>query len=211
MKAKMILALVLLFIFVSVALGHAKLPEKKKTEAGKESGKTTVQEVLINRGCPACHMKISDDQNYSLAHEAKEQEADHPTKSPSNVILDDSVTVETCLECHGAAENGKGVNASYALRDIVHPAHLFSPIFKDDLNGTCFSCHNIGVDGKFALLTQKVEGNKKGVPKEVPVTGAQQIENRAAKNVSLNTFIIVIVALGLSNIVTLGIAWSNRK
>jgi len=46
-------------------------------------------------------------------------------------------------------------------------------------SGNCFTCHNVGTDGEWYLLTEKVEVNKKGVPaddEDLPIPGAMEIE-----------------------------------
>jgi len=85
--------------------------------------------------------------------------------------------VKTCLQCHkpGTGQRaGMGALAPLALRDIVHPAHLFSTPFREEFSGNCFTCHNVAGDGRFELLSQAVEVNEKGVPddEKLPIPGA---------------------------------------
>jgi hypothetical protein len=91
--------------------------------------------------------------------------------------LPDDTNVTTCLTCHApgtGANAGKGAAAPISLMDIVHPAHMGSQIFKVELGGDCFSCHNVSADGTFQILTQKVQTNDKGVPNlnQLPIPGA---------------------------------------
>jgi len=67
-----------------------------------------------------------------------------------------------------------GVAAPLALRDIVHPAHMSSQVFKLHYGGNCFTCHNVNGEGEFELLTEAVEVNEKGVPDpgKLPISGA---------------------------------------
>lgn len=135
------------------------------------------------RGCPACHALVDPETGkYTLPYEAHERaEArghEHPNVAPDGTSLEPTnsdVRVTTCLLCHtpGTGEReGKGVIAPWALRDIVHPAHMGSQFFKLHYGGSCFTCHNVAGDGTFELLTEKVEINEKGVPETVPIPGA---------------------------------------
>ncbi len=98
--------------------------------------------------------------------------------APDGTSLDPTnadVSVATCLQCHApgsGARAGKGVAAPYALRDIVHPAHMGSHHFRENYMGSCFTCHNVDGQGIFELLSEKVEVNSKGVPEVVPIPGA---------------------------------------
>ncbi|MHB1006819.1 MAG: hypothetical protein ACYC3S_14415 [Chloroflexota bacterium] len=134
------------------------------------------------RGCLACHVKVSPDGRYTLAFEAKERAAaagaTHPTTSPSGVSIapTDQTGIGPCLECHApgqGARAGKGNIAPIALRDIVHPAHLFSTTFKEHYNGGCFTCHNVNGEGGWDVLQDKVDVNEKGVPQTLPIPGAR--------------------------------------
>ena len=89
----------------------------------------------------------------------------------------DDVSVTVCLQCHApgtGARKGMGNLAPIALADIVHPAHMSSPIFTREFAGNCFSCHNVNAAGTFEILTQKVDVNEKGVPNldKLPIPGA---------------------------------------
>jgi hypothetical protein len=139
----------------------------------------------INRGCPACHVLVDEETGrYTLAFEAHERAeaagGGHPKEAPdgTSITPTDEVSVNVCLQCHAAGTGdraGKGVIAPLALRDIVHPAHNYSTAFKGHYGGNCFTCHNVNTDGEWELLTEKVEVNEKGVPQEVPIPGAQEI------------------------------------
>lgn len=124
------------------------------------------------RGCLACHALVDPKTGkYTLAYEAEERAAARGAKHPE-LPLD--TTYETCMSCHASAANGKGVAAPLSMRDIVHPSHIFSGIFEDRYNGSCFTCHNISADGKYQVLVQKVSTNEKGVPDpdKIPIPGA---------------------------------------
>ena len=52
--------------------------------------------------------------------------------------------------------------------------------------GNCFTCHNIDGEGNWELLTEKVEGNEKGVPDPdaLPIPGAIPIGGTAGTSAS---------------------------
>ncbi len=138
--------------------------------------------VEARRGCPACHVLVDKETGkYTLPYEAHERaEArgrTHPDVAPDGTSLApaEEVKVTVCLQCHAPGTGdraGKGNIAPWALRDIVHPAHMGSQYFKLHYGGNCFTCHNVAGDGTFELLTEKVETNEKGVPETVPIPGA---------------------------------------
>ncbi|MHB1376133.1 MAG: hypothetical protein ACYCXB_01750 [Candidatus Humimicrobiaceae bacterium] len=91
------------------------------------------------------------------------------------------MNVETCLLCHApgtGANASKGNAAPLSLRDIVHPAHMSSQIFKEHYGGNCFTCHNVNGVGEWELLNEKVDVNDKGVPNpdKLPIPGAAEIK-----------------------------------
>ena len=158
--------------------------------AGKLAGIQFPAIDEVRRGCPACHVVVDASTGaYTLPFEAHERVAAHADgKTHPDVALDgtsikatDDVNVTVCLQCHAAGTGdraNRGVIAPFALRDIVHPAHMSSRIFELELGGNCFSCHNIGTDGEWYLLTLKVEVNDKGVPADdenLPIPGANPI------------------------------------
>lgn len=95
--------------------------------------------------------------------------AEHPVVAPDGTSIKptDQTGVDVCLQCHrpSASDPGRGVGAPITLRDIVHPAHMFSTTFKERYNGGCFTCHNVRGGGTFELLSDKVSTNEKGVPR----------------------------------------------
>jgi mono/diheme cytochrome c family protein/nitrate reductase cytochrome c-type subunit len=150
----------------------------------------------VRRGCPACHVLVDEDTGaYTLPFEAHERaEArgeEHPDTAPDGTSLapTEDVNVTTCLQCHAPGTGdraGKGVIAPLSLRDIVHPAHMYSQWFKLHYGGNCFTCHNVDGEGNWELLTEKVEGNEKGVPDPdaLPIPGAIPIGGTAGTSVS---------------------------
>jgi mono/diheme cytochrome c family protein len=138
----------------------------------------------VSRGCPACHVLVdAETGQFTLPYEAHERaEArgrEHPSVAPDGTSLEptNEVSVTTCLQCHASgtdSREGMGTVAPLALRDIVHPAHMSSQIFKLHYSGNCFTCHNINGAGEFELLTKAVEVNEKGVPdpSNLPIPGA---------------------------------------
>ena len=145
----------------------------------------------VRRGCPACHVLVDEETGgYTLPFEAHERaEArgeEHPETAPDGTSLaaTEEVKVTTCLQCHAAGTGdraGKGVIAPLSLRDIVHPAHMYSQWFKLHYGGNCFTCHNVDGEGNWELLTEKVEVNEKGVPDpdSLPIPGAVPIGGAA--------------------------------
>jgi ferredoxin len=141
----------------------------------------------VRRGCPACHTVVdAETGKYTLPYEAHERAeargGEHPDVSLNGTSIKptDDVSVNVCLECHAAGSGdraGKGVVAPLSLRDIVHPAHMGSQVFKLHYGGSCFTCHNINGEGDWELLTEKVDVNEKGVPNpdSLPIPGAQPI------------------------------------
>ncbi|MCL5026409.1 MAG: hypothetical protein M1531_07950 [Chloroflexi bacterium] len=182
------------FIVIGVALGLvAALAVTFSVASGKEATPTTGaklaqaadQPEAPRRGCTACHPQGGIDANgkYSLLNEAQErvkardETAEHPTVAPDGTALTFQTTADTCLQCHkpGTGDRaGKGAFAPLALRDIVHPAHMFSTAFKEHYGGNCFTCHNVAGDGTWQLLPLKVDVNEKGVPddEKLPIPGA---------------------------------------
>jgi len=142
----------------------------------------------VNRGCPSCHVLVNPETGeYTLPYEADERvEArgeEHPEVAPDGTSLapTEEVNVTTCLLCHApgtGAREGMGVVAPLALRDIVHPAHMSSQIFKLELGGSCFACHNVNGEGEWELLSEAVDVNEKGVPNpdRLPIPGAVPID-----------------------------------
>ena len=150
----------------------------------------------VRRGCPACHELVDEDTGkYTLPFEAHERaEArgeEHPETAPDGTSLaaTEEVSVTTCLQCHAPGTGdraGKGVIAPLSLRDIVHPAHMYSQWFKLHYGGSCFTCHNVDGEGNWELLTEKVEVNEKGVPNPdaLPIPGAVPIAGGADSSAS---------------------------
>ncbi len=132
----------------------------------------------VNRGCPACHALVDKTKgNYTIAWEASNAtNGQHPTTAPDGTSMKptDEVSVTVCLQCHAPGANGKGKAAPLMLSDIVHPAHMSSVIFTRELNGGCFSCHNIDAEGNFTVLSEAVTVNEHGVPdpSKLPIPGA---------------------------------------
>lgn len=119
------------------------------------------------RGCTSCHVPGS---NYSLINEAKERAEVRGGEHPD---LPGDTPVTTCLTCHAPGKGdrqGMGAGAPFALRDIVHPAHLQSSHFVENYGGNCFTCHNVDGNGNFVLLGEKLDTNEKGVP-NAPIQG----------------------------------------
>ncbi|TAK34728.1 MAG: DUF11 domain-containing protein [Chloroflexota bacterium] len=165
---------------------HWKSPNDGTASSTEATYLAAVEAGAPKRGCLACHVSADAKGKYSLPWEAEERAlaagGEHPKVAPDGTIIDPTkldpakpVGPETCLLCHkpGTGDRaGKGAGAPLALRDIVHPAHMFSAGFKGNYNGNCFTCHNVAGDGTWQLLGQKVAVNDKGVPKIAPIPGA---------------------------------------
>ena len=135
----------------------ATFMDRQQTEAMKP--------IDASRGCPKCHAGP-----YSLKNEAVNK-----VGIAAHSGLADDANVTACLGCHApgtGAQAGKGNVASISLRDIVHPVHMFSKVFYRELNGTCFSCHNVSGDGTFQILSQAVDTAPDGIPTVLPIPGA---------------------------------------
>lgn len=143
--------------------------------------------VEPKRGCPACHTLVdAKTGKYTLSYEAHERvearKRAHPDVAPDGTPIKstDNPNVKTCLLCHApgtGAREDKGKIAPLMLRDIVHPAHMGSQYFKIYYGGSCFTCHDVDGEGKFLLLTEKVDTNEKGVPnpEKIPIPGAIEL------------------------------------
>lgn len=125
-----------------------------------DNTKTPKAVNLPSRGCTACHAQIAPDGRYTLAWEAMNATSKHPAL-PNGF----KTTYQDCLLCHASkGDSGTaGVVAPVALRAIVHPAHLFSKIFTEELSGNCFSCHEVDNGDKFTVLPEKANVNEHGV------------------------------------------------
>ena len=130
------------------------------------------------RGCLSCHtLEDKATGKYTLGYWAQERtkadyNRDHPKKALDGASIEPAqvVSVKTCLGCHGAGTGdrmGKGKFSNLSLRDIVHPAHMFSGVFGDRYNTSCFTCHNVNAEGRFDLLDEAVAVNEKGIPKSL--------------------------------------------
>ncbi len=125
-----------------------------------DNTKTPKVVALPNRGCTACHTQIAADGRYSLAWEATNADSKHPPL-PNGL----KSTFQDCMTCHAAKGTTgiAGVVAPLTLRAIVHPAHLFSKTFTQELGGSCFSCHEVDNGGKFTVLPEKVKVDEHGI------------------------------------------------
>lgn len=115
-----------------------------------------MEDVVARRGCPDCHAGP-----YALENEV-------PDGHPS---VPAGATVNDCLTCHA----GDGTGIAPALREIVHPVHMYSKIFAWEFMGNCFSCHTNDADGNFLLLPAAVDTDDAGIPDEIPIGTAQDI------------------------------------
>ncbi|MDP2661054.1 MAG: hypothetical protein Q8R28_10035 [Dehalococcoidia bacterium] len=131
----------------AVAWVHALSPSDMTA-----SGSATIAAVTAasspRRGCLACHVLVDPASGaYTLPFEAEERAKarglDHPQMAPdgTSIKVTDAVGPEVCLQCHAPGKGdraGMGNIAPLSLRDIVHPAHMFSVTFKEHYGGQCF-------------------------------------------------------------------------
>ncbi|HEX9014822.1 MAG TPA: hypothetical protein VF960_02335 [Chloroflexota bacterium] len=156
---------------------HWTSPSDGTAASGNVSWQDAIEAGGPKRGCLSCHVVIDKTRgNYSLGFEAEERAkadygVDHPSIAPDGTSIVPTVnsSVTTCLQCHkpSASDPQRGVGAPITLRDIVHPAHMFSTTFVEHYNGTCFTCHNVRGNGDFELLGDHVVTNEKGVPRSL--------------------------------------------
>ena len=91
----------------------------------------------------------------------------HPDVAPDGTDISATSTagLDTCLQCHASDPvTDRGIFAPLALRDIVHPAHMTSQVFKVHYGGNCFTCHNVDGQGNLDVLDEAIVMNDKGVP-----------------------------------------------
>jgi uncharacterized repeat protein (TIGR01451 family) len=156
---------------------HWTSPSDGSAASSNVSWQDAIEAGGPKRGCLSCHVVVDKTRgNYSLAFEAEERAkvdygVDHPNIAPDGTSMKptDQNGVKTCLLCHKPSESDpqKGVGAPITLRDIVHPAHMFSTTFVEHYQGTCFTCHNVRGNGDFELLGDHVVTNEKGVPRSL--------------------------------------------
>lgn len=126
-------------------------PAAQETSSPAAQGTPEATPAPPSRGCLSCHVQIADDGRYTLAFEAMERMKAQGMQHPP---LPFDTKLETCLTCH----NG---NVAKPMSSIVHPAHMFSPIFTGE-RGNCFSCHEI-MNDEFTVLSEAQPVNDKGV------------------------------------------------
>ncbi|MDO8692299.1 MAG: hypothetical protein Q7R39_20195 [Dehalococcoidia bacterium] len=147
---------------------HVLTPVDATASSAPATGVSINDADTPRRGCLACHVAP-----YTLPKEAVDRAQarglSHPQIAPDGTSMKptDLVGPEVCLECHAPGTGGRagmGNIAPLSLRDIVHPAHMFSTTFKEHYAGQCFTCHNVNANGQFELIGNKMEVNEKGVP-----------------------------------------------
>ena len=153
---------------------HAWVSWKSPSEGNAMSADVPWTALTMNlpkRGCTDCHvLRDPNTGGVTIAYEAMTR------GGPNHPKLDFDTPVTTCLGCHapgtGEREN-MGVVAPKMLRDIVHPAHMNSPSWRQDgtYKGNCFTCHNVDGQGRFTLLGVKLDKDFRGIPKTTPVQG----------------------------------------
>jgi thiosulfate dehydrogenase len=153
----------------------AGVVEELLTEQLAESLQLPIEAYIApKRGCTSCHVLVDPESGaYTLAFEAHERsevrhgEDQHPDVAPdgTDITATSSAGLDTCLLCHASdPETDRGIIAPLSLRDIVHPAHMTSQIFKVHYGGNCFTCHNVDGQGNFDVLGEAFPMNDKGIP-----------------------------------------------
>ena len=156
----------------------AEVVEEQLTEQLAESLQLPIEAYIApKRGCTSCHVMVDPESGaYTLAFEAHERsevrngEDKHPDVAPdgTDITATSTAGLETCLLCHASdPETDRGIIAPLALRDIVHPAHMTSQVFKVHYGGNCFTCHNVDGQGNFDVLGEAFAMNDKGIPEPV--------------------------------------------
>lgn len=168
--------------FTANAFVSWKLPTAGSMVSDPVPHQTVMDTAAPRRGCLSCHVLADPNTGkYTLPYEAHERAelrgGSHPGYAPdgTRIMPTDVVGPDVCLQCHAPGtgdREGKGKMAPFSLRDIVHPAHMFSDGFKNNYKGNCFTCHNVRGDGTFELLGEKVSTNEKGIPNTVPIPKA---------------------------------------
>jgi thiosulfate dehydrogenase len=152
-----------------------EIVEEHLTERLAESLQLPIEAYIEpKRGCTSCHVLVDPETGaYTLSYEAHERsearhgEDEHPDIAPDGTDLSPTsdAGLETCLLCHASDPvTDRGIIAPLSLRDIVHPAHMTSQIFKIHYGGNCFTCHNVDGEGNFDILGEAIVINDKGVP-----------------------------------------------
>ena len=123
-----------LWLFVSVALFLAY-----SLVTAAEPPKGSKERIIVDlggqkNGCADCHqgtIKTPDgkDKDITLAGEVK--------NIPKHPELDVKATIKDCMKCHGAGER------KAQLINILHDAHLNSPIYVGEFKQTCSGCHDM--------------------------------------------------------------------
>lgn len=163
MRIDRILALVAAVAFLLAIGGLAGCQQEPEPQPD-----TAVDEPEPPRvGCTACHVKVDEERNYTLGHEALGVEG-HPTAGTDGTPITDDTPFAVCMDCHATAASGKGVAASVPMALMAHPAHMFSDIF-DRYDGNCWSCHTVDAEGTFLVITEKVDVTMGGIPTALPI------------------------------------------
>ena len=156
----------------------AEVVEELLTEQLAESLQLPIEAYIApKRGCTSCHVLVDPESGaYTLSYEAHERsevrhgEDEHPDVAPDGTDISATSTagLDTCLLCHASdPETDRGLIAPLSLRDIVHPAHMTSQVFKVHYGGNCFTCHNVDGQGNFDVLGEAFAMNDKGIPEPV--------------------------------------------
>lgn len=156
----------------------AEVVEEQLTERLAENLQLPIEAYIApKRGCTSCHVLVdSESGKYTLSYEAHERsevrhgEDKHPDVAPDGTDISATSTagLDTCLLCHASdPETDRGIIAPLSLRDIVHPAHMTSQVFKIHYGGNCFTCHNVDGQGNFDVLGEAFAMNDKGIPEPV--------------------------------------------
>lgn len=156
---------------------HWTAPSDGTAQTADVTWQAAIEAGGPRRGCLSCHTLIDPATGkYTLGFEANERTkvdygVGHPVVAPDGTSVAPNVesSVTACLQCHKPSPTSpdRGVGAPITLRDIVHPAHMFSETFTGHYGGNCFTCHDVNGEGDFELLGDHVVTNEKGVPRSL--------------------------------------------
>ncbi|MBO8169221.1 MAG: hypothetical protein H0Z35_08565 [Thermoanaerobacteraceae bacterium] len=130
-------------------------PEEAKQEEQASGGEAQGEKEEITyvssdekaEGCVSCHIKVSEEKDYTLTAEmaAMNKEFNHPQLEVEGP--------QDCLTCHQDGDN--------SLDKVLHKAHLTGEEnhFVSNYDGSCVHCHTLTADNEMVVkgLAQDVE------------------------------------------------------
>ncbi len=122
-------------------------PAEKNQEQSGVDGDLIFVSSADKENCEACHRKVSDDKDYSLAAGLKKLEG-HPPTEAENGISD-------CVPCH---QKEGDIN----LKKVIHVAHYSGNDnhFVTNYDGSCVHCHKLSTDGQVPVAGLEEPGTQ---------------------------------------------------